>query len=139
VCMYVCVCISVHGKVAHGTTEGLRDVFPRHATKRHTTDHATEVFCLSLTSPLSSPPPSSQLHLYYMVTNQKTFEGQKKWRCHGCKQLVGGDVGRLRAHVYNGQRCFSTSRYSKRAGAEAHDDRPGGEGRAGERLFPSRS
>jgi hypothetical protein len=26
----------------HGATEGLRDVFPRHATKRHATDHATE-------------------------------------------------------------------------------------------------
>ena len=42
-----------------------------------------------------------------MVTYQNTlesyytspFEGQNKWRCHGCKQLVGWVVGRLRAHV----------------------------------------
>jgi len=33
------VCVRV---AQHGATEGLRDVFPRHATKRHATDHATE-------------------------------------------------------------------------------------------------
>jgi hypothetical protein len=52
-----------------------------------------------------------------MVTNQKTFEGQKKWRCHGCKQLVGGDVGRLRAHVVlkikSRDVSTCTSRYSE--------------------------
>ena len=56
------------GRVAqHGATEGLRDAFPRHAMKRHATDHATEEvlgifirFLPSLlTSPLSSPLPSS--------------------------------------------------------------------------------
>ena len=34
-----------------------------------------------------------------------------------------------------GQRCFNMHLKVFRAGAEAHD-RPGGEGRAGERLFP---